>query len=406
MNFTLDQIENEEFYLFEKESKSRKSSAYNVYMRCAFRTWNELPEVEKMKLMRPALSQTIILRLENSGLLSGTFNKDQDDPYLLAPFNSNDLRADLRSVVSYYWKLMEDEKRLAWTKRKNRLNARPTLGTFSGDLPQTLLTNTEDQYHDHTVLLEKIIRRVLKKDFMGVQHQIEKSFKRYENCKTIYNKREYVYLYITVSNKFYFYQQVPCIVLDALFGKQFSKFKNEFVSTDRGGDVKVFHVRSQQRMRDILSVSDLDLSLYISYKDVEVEHRLCSYAMIKRVDSSVRGDQGFKCYGWTEDENNVITFILNNYDNTSRLEVGFTSPTLEKLPTTNIDKNGNKTTTLKWTYAFDQRTSISKCGMFVMTYFCPAIFEINVKNSTLKLIALRCSINADNNDVVNKNLSS
>ena len=108
MNFTLDEIENEEFYLFEKESKSRKSSAYNVYMRCAFRTWNELPEVEKMKLMRPALRQTIISRLEKSGLLPDTFNKDQDDPYLLAPFNSSDLRADLRSVVSYYWKLMED----------------------------------------------------------------------------------------------------------------------------------------------------------------------------------------------------------------------------------------------------------------------------------------------------------
>ena len=65
---------------------------------------------------------------------------------------------------------------------------------FSGDLTQTLVDR--DQSHNHTALLDNTIWCVLKKDFMGIQHQIEKSFKRFENGKTIYDKKEYAYVEI------------------------------------------------------------------------------------------------------------------------------------------------------------------------------------------------------------------
>ena len=67
-------------------------------------------------------------------------------------------------------------------------------------------------------------------------------------AKTIYNKKEYVFMEVPMSNKFYFYQQFPCIVLDALFGESFTKFSsddNEHVSIDEGtasSDVEVVHV--------------------------------------------------------------------------------------------------------------------------------------------------------------------
>ena len=96
-------------------------------------------------------------------------------------------------------------------------------------------------------------------------------------------------------------------------------------------------------MKEVLTVSNLDLSHYISYKDIEVDHTLCPCVIIKRVSNTRRGDQDFKCYGWTE-SNNVITSIHNNFDNTSRLEVNFTAPILEETPIMDRDQNGNKRT--------------------------------------------------------------
>ena len=125
-------------------------------------------------------------------------------------------------------------------------------------------------------------------------------------------------------------------------------------------------------MKEILTASDLDLSHSILFKYIQVDHKLCSFAIIKCVENTTRDNQGFKCYRW-KDSNNVITFIHNNYGSTSRLEVNFTSPLFEKSPITDIDQNGNKRTKLHQAYTFDRRTSISSCDMFVMTYDLSAL---------------------------------
>ena len=56
----------------------------------------------------------IIDRLEENGLLPIEFDKQNGDLFLLAPFNSYDLRGDLRQVVGYYWMNAGEEIREAW----------------------------------------------------------------------------------------------------------------------------------------------------------------------------------------------------------------------------------------------------------------------------------------------------
>ena len=114
MNFTLDDINQEDFFLYKKESKSRKATGYHIYMRCAFRSWDGLSEGEKMALMKPALRQQIMSCLDESNLLPSSFNRETDDPFQLAPFSSSDLRGDLRSVVGFHWRNSSEERKLAW----------------------------------------------------------------------------------------------------------------------------------------------------------------------------------------------------------------------------------------------------------------------------------------------------
>ena len=80
---------------------------------------------------------------------------------------------------------MSEEQKIAWTEQKKILNARPTFGTFSGALPETLVCG--NYYSNNT--LDSIVCRLLKKYFMDVQHQMEKCFKRYENGKQ-YTRRK------------------------------------------------------------------------------------------------------------------------------------------------------------------------------------------------------------------------
>ena len=73
--------------------------------------------------------------------------------------------------------------------------------------------------------------------------------------------------------------------MDSLFGESLTTFRlNEHVSRDSvGGNVETFHVFSRDRMREVLTATDVDLSTFVSYKNEEIEHRLCSYAIIKEV---------------------------------------------------------------------------------------------------------------------------
>ena len=328
MNFTVEQINYDDFYLYEKESKSRRSNAYHIFMRCSFRTWHFLPEEKKMSFMRPALREIVIDRLDKKKLIPPNFNRSTDDPFKLAPFTSFDLRADLRKVVNFHWRLITPEKKLAWERRKERLNARPTVGGFEGDLPAALYDG------DQVTSEEDVLRCLLRRDFRGIIHQFEKCFRRDRNCLSMYNKEENLYMKIKVDHKFYFSQCVTSIVMDSLFGGSLTKFRlNEHVSRDSvGGDVKTFHVLTRDRMREVLTATDVDLSTFFSYKNEEIEHRLCSYAIIKEVIRDYNDDEvSIKCYGVSEEDDNRIEFVFNNFENTALVRVQFSRPKLEKL---------------------------------------------------------------------------
>ena len=392
MNFTLEEINNERFLLYERASTSRKATGFSVYTRCCYRSWSDLDEQRKMQLMKPALRGTIIARLEDTGFLPNNFDRQNGAPFLIAPFSSFDLKGDLRTVVCHWWKLMDADRKEAWNRRAGRLNARPVSGKFQV-LPLTLF----DDFHSS----DAVVRSVLVRDFQSTILQFNKCFEKLEQSATIYKKIEHVYLRVPVNHKFYFYKPIPSIVMDSLFGNPFKKFtEEEQVSKKKNKNTFTYHVFTAERTKAILSVSDVDLSQYRSYKLLEIKHNLCSYATVK----STQEDQfntSMNCYG-IDNVRGKIRFITNNQDDSATINILFNPPILEER----IESRDVAGHALKVTHVYRfLNQGISACGNFRMTYFWPVIFQLNKNKLTLKLIASRCCRDSDTN-VINKTYSS
>ena len=75
------QIDETECSRCEQASKSRKSSGCHIYMRCAYKSWDDNSESEKIDLMKPPLCGVVIDRLEANGLLPIDFDKQNADPF-------------------------------------------------------------------------------------------------------------------------------------------------------------------------------------------------------------------------------------------------------------------------------------------------------------------------------------
>lgn len=394
MNFTLDQINGAPFFLYERASKSRKLSGYHVYIRCAFRSWDNLTEAQKIELMRDPLRGVIIGRLEEFGLLPDGFDRQNGDPFLIAPFSSDDLRADLRKVAGYYWRNASINIREAWNNRAERLNARPQSGEFT-TLPSTLFQDNRSS--------EAVLRRILVKDFGSLRSQFDSSFMKIRQKKTLYNKVEHVSLEVKIDHKFYFYKEIPCSVMDSIFGSNTNVVGELFQDNERvknrssSRHIGTYHIFARDRVTAILSTSDVDLSSFMSYKDEVIKHHLCSYAIIKRIGRT----QKIKCYGW-ETSDGLVNFIFSNFDNTDTIEVSFYEPVLEKnVARTNEDGEEKE---YKFLYCFPNG-NVSMCGNYEINYFCPVILQVNKKKMTLKLIASRCCLNEVDN-LINTNYSS
>ena len=158
-------------------------------------------------------------------------------------------------------------------------------------------------------------------------------------------------------------------------------------------------------MREVLTATDVELSTFFSYKNEEIEHRLCSYAIIKEVIRDYNDDKvSIKCYEVSEEDDNRIEFVFNNFENTALVRVQFSRPKLEKLVKEyNADGEATK---WEWRYIFQRNgNGQSICGHYYLSYFCPAVFQLNTKKMTMKLIASRCSINMGTN-LINETSSS
>ena len=83
-------------------------------MRCTYKSWDDNSESGKIDLMRPPQHGVIIDRLEATGLLPIDFDKQNGDPFLIAPFSSDNLRGDVRQVVGFYWMNAGEDIREAW----------------------------------------------------------------------------------------------------------------------------------------------------------------------------------------------------------------------------------------------------------------------------------------------------
>ena len=152
MNFTIDDINRTSMYVYEKGVKSRKLNCYHVYLRCAYNSWrDELSNAQRMDLIRPALRDIVICRLQGSGFVGEDFN---GDPFSIAPFTPGDFKADMRTIVSYHWRNCSQDKKDAWKRRAECLNQRPQSGEFSS-IPRTLVQNNQNA--------DSVLRNVLKK---------------------------------------------------------------------------------------------------------------------------------------------------------------------------------------------------------------------------------------------------
>ena len=377
----MEAIVSDPFYLYERESKSRSSTGYHVFMRCSFRRWkaNAYTEERKMELIRQACREKVILRLDEASLLPPDFNKATDNPFDIAPFTSTDFKQDMMSVVAYHWNLLPEATKTAWRDRAERLNNRPLPGQFNR-LPLTYLGgNTYSQLH----------KLILKRDFSAFIHQVEKKFRKYENKTGLYNKSEKVGdLKQQIENKFYFFQTVPYTVILSIFGRRLEKFYDFERVDNRKGKVASYHVLSQARMREIMTCEDLHCSQYCTYDGVEVLHSLCSFGHFNWVDSG----QSTKFYGWKEDRTNrEIVVRFNNYNDTQILSATF------ELPSWNSTME---------TYSFGN--NLSQCTRFRIASFYPIMMQINQNSCLVKIIASRAceTIREDFDNVFNTTLCS
>ena len=81
-----------------------------------------------MELMKPALRDIVVERLESAGVLLDGFDREHDNLYNLALFNSSDLRGDLRAVVGYWWREMDNNRKPSWSHCADQLNVRHVMG--------------------------------------------------------------------------------------------------------------------------------------------------------------------------------------------------------------------------------------------------------------------------------------
>ena len=389
MNFSRNKIINDPFYIYEKASPSRKATDFNVFTRCSYRIWISLDEATKMTFIRSSLLSVLINMLVQGDVLPPGFDKEKDDPFLIAPFTSDDFKSHLRKVISHCWKNMPETLRDAWNTRAQMLNQRPVVGQFE-TIPESLVSNNRSA--------ESILQRIIQQDYLTTRAKIDKCFRKTKNCKTTYNKVEHVYMDIKLYNKFYFNDSIPFSIFNALFGDLSIFTEEEKVSKKANNKTATYHVMSHDRIQGILSFQDVDFSQFHSYNnDEEVIHHMCSYGFIQRI-----GESGeIKFYGWTVSEENKLVVRFNNYDNTTNLEAKFDVPKLETY-LHGVNNAGNNI--FKHNYKFTQ-DDISQCKNYVMKSFCPIIVQLNMAKVSMKLIASRASISF-NEKVFNTHYSS
>ena len=83
--------------------------------------------------------------------------------------------------------------------------------------------------------------------------------------KTMCNKVEHVYLEVKID-QFYFSKEIPCATMDSLFGRNMEKFNgddqvNNMRSSSHRRCVNTYHIYSRDRLKEIISTSDVDFYL-------------------------------------------------------------------------------------------------------------------------------------------------
>ena len=384
MDFDIDSINNDAFYLYEKASRSRKSSGYHVFMRCTFRAWKSgfYTEDQKMQLIKLALRGKVMNRLEEANLLPPEFDPITNNLFDIAPYSSSDFKGDMMLVVAYHWENLPQVTREAWQRRARRLNDRPLCGQFQNSLP-TLYMGSESSEELHWL--------ILRRDFNAFKYRMEKKINKLRNPKGLHDKVEKVVMKQEVGDKYYFCEQIPYTVMRALFGAKLQKFSDGERMDNNGnsGAVKSFHITTRERMMQLFCCQDMQCAQIWTYNEVEVEHNLCSYGVFEWVDSR----QQTTFFGWRKDRRNRLVVRYNNYDNTSISEGVFI------MPVWFSDNNTKK-------YVFENDLSV--CGRFWLKHFYPIMISFNMNNLMLKIIASRAceTIRPDHPNVFNKSYCS
>ena len=375
-------------HVYERGVKSRKLNGYHVYLRCAYNSWrDELSNAQKMDLIRPALRNIVIRRLQGSGFIAEDFN---GDPFTIAPFTPDDFKGDMRTVVSYHWRNCSQEKKEAWKRRAERSNERPRSGEFSS-FPRTLVQNDQNA--------DGVLRTVLKKDYETTRQKFNKAFQRTTNPPSLYKKQEHILVDIPVEHKFYLNDRIPYTIFMSLFGRNLDIFYALENSKRKKRDTKTFHVMTRMCAKEILSFSDVDFSSHNTYKKFEARYELASFVIFQRVTNSTR----IKGFGWRKITDDFILFRCNNEDKTGFIEIVCRTPKLKKIMTGETNRLGQEK--FKYIYECENEQSVSNCGLYVLKEFCPIVIQSNQDKVSLKIVAPRACV-TDQNHFFDTSLSS
>ena len=222
---------------YELAITSRSVNCYHLFIKCSTREYRKMSPQRKIEL------------------IVDVFGEIQDH------YDETDFRAI--DIARRKWNTLPRCTKEAWKVRARFLNKRPKTGQFDV-IPYPICLELPSYYRNAMSTDMNKLKRSIQRMMLGRLDQ-----KNY--FKKIYMPHE-----IIMKTQIFRQFTVSTLVLDLLFGRNLEKFReNESVTLTRNRQAfKTFHLMSRDRLIDVFSVTDVNLS-YTYYPEDGHKLYLC-----------------------------------------------------------------------------------------------------------------------------------
>ena len=295
MDWNAEEVRSKPFQYYELENDSRNLSGYHVYTKCAFEGYREMEETQRL---------VYIMRthdLNDDGI-------EEDD--IADIIDSSDFQT--RRVVRGVWQNMASDLKEAWKERANQLNSRVLVGQVEV-LPDELANMDL-----HT--LQDFVRTCIRKDLFLLSKMLKRAL-RNDNQRELSKKKVQFPYSIEINAQVFRTGTVSYMLGHLLFGKERRKLKEWELISQRGSDPFTYHICSRDRLHNVFTFQDLEMSLLQDHRDDETIY-LCTYSVVR---NSV--GQSTKAYAISDTKHSVTMFF--NEEREQARTIVFKKPVLD-----------------------------------------------------------------------------